>query len=1472
MNGNNSVSMRRYIICLFLPIVFFSLSGCAHIEEEHFEEQEFVTLTFKATMEDSQTKNTLGGSADDPFRSLYWLPTDEIAVYTWNSSYAKFTNLNTENSAVADFIGEGMDKDWNYAVYPYSAVVDWGLEPYYVPRINVPVKQVYAENTFATDMFPMVAKAFRGEPFQFKNLCGLLVVNLKGEENVKSIALAAYDQNGSLAKIAGTYNVNLEFEDVPVLANATDIVQGTMIEMDCGEGVQLNASEPTNFHFVLAPGEYSRIAVIVTTVDGRIMVKEGRNPLTIRRSEWISAGTLQYAESVSIDLSEIGHSNCYIVPKSGLYSFDADVTGNGEYGLVPGSTFSSRNTAISPVSAEILWEDRTGMISSVTLKDNKISFIATGQEGNALIAAKAADGEILWSWHIWSTDQPEEQVYVNDRGTFTMLDRNIGATRNDRGTGEEWRESQGMRYQWGRKDPFGQTVGSYRTDLYNRISAQLSLDESIQYPKSFVQNNTPWTAEMDYNLWSKNQKTIYDPCPVGYRVPPMDVWRGFTVDGENADRRSEMNVSGSFDYGWNFIYDGTSTAWYPTSYHISTWGDFYESEYEGHYWSVGDQDTYWKSYFRFYYSVYSDNPDFNCSIEFNQTHEVSNALAVRCMKDEGHVDTSYPTVKVMDVVDVTSESAVVVASVTDEGVSEVTERGIIWGLDDNLTVDLGNKVVADVAGGGEYRTTLAGLQNATIYYVRPYAINSRGLSYGKVSSFRTTYAGEANNLSAYGTSNCYIVDPAYCKHYINGSVKGSGYESIGSVESVEVLWETNGYGMKTDPGTVIFDVTLKDGNIYFYTNGVEGNVLVASKDAMGTILWSWHIWVTDAPAEQLYNGYYWVLDRNIGAVSAEEGTGEQWKLSCGLPFQRGRKDPFVAGTFTETYAYYSMEEAIANPTVYDSGWDYNNYTWSWSEKTIYDPCPVGYRVAVNNVWSGISRAGTDNGHGVYFYFDNDPSTRYWYPFQANHRTDYIEYRSSGRLATVDSGYYWTADNNYNSSQSYAQVRCMKDEGYVDMSYPIVGLTSIDGISSTGANLYAEITNTGIAEITSRGFIWGTSDDLSLTSGTKVDCGSGSGEFNTSLDGLSHSTRYYVRAYATNERGTSYSDVKSFYTPFEGDAVNLSRNGTANCYIVPVAYSDYIFDASVKGNSDESVGAIASAEVLWETRNTSSAIEVGDVIETVSLDGNNVRFRLPFDPVPGNALIAVKDAMGTILWSWHIWVVDFDPVATQQTYNSGAVMMDRNLGALNSEFGNYIMGDYSAYGLYYQWGRKDPMILSGQVAPTNAIGVHDNQYNGSYAFDAICNSIDYTYSHPTDFYDDINWNGDTSLWGIRKAINDPCPVGWRVPDLEVWNDWQDVSFPENTYCLYAPEDYSSPAAYYPRGGYGDSSSTWPNAFLTYGYYWSTTRDQQARMQNARYDRVKDIDVSNKASVRCMKDIGADKPGNSDDYIVDDEYEW
>lgn len=1064
MNGSKRMSMKRYIKYLFVPVVLSAAASCMQIEEEQLDEKELVQLTFEAVMEGDQTKTSLGGEVGDSHRNLNWLPADEIAVYNYDWNYSRFTNLNKETSEMANFTGEGVERDTYYAAYPYSLVNSWGGS-WNELRMNIPLTQPYAKNTFATDVNPMVAKAERNEVLEFKNLCGLLVVNLKGSEKVKAVSLAAYDETGMLAKIGGTYFVDMKYETEPALTVINDGMyetsQGNMITMDCGEGVQINPSVATSFHFVLAPGTYSRISVLVTTVDGKIMIKEGRNPLTIRRAEFVNAGALQYAESVSVDLSEIGSANCYIVSKAGAYSIDADKIGIGEFGLVEGATFHTANTTISPSSAELLWEDRNGVITAVSYKDKRISFLATGQEGNAVIAAKDAGGNIVWSWHIWVTDQPQEQVYVNDKGTFTMLDRNIGATRADRGTGEEYRQSVGVYYQWGRKDPYAQ-------NKYTSANTQLSIAESIQLPTTVASGNYPWAKNWDRNFWNTSQKTIYDPCPVGYRVPPKDVWYGFSNTGENVDRIADMNVSGSFDYGLNFYYDGTNTTWYPVN---------------------------------------------------------------------GYIDS-----------------------------------GGSWCTMDNT-------------------------------------------------------------------------------------------------------------------------------------------------------------------------GYMWSAENDGGSYSS---------------FLR--------------YYYYSLLEAAL------------------------------------------------------IIKDQSNPTFYGYP-----------------------------------------VRCMKDEGHVDTSYPTVKITAINNITSTGATIVSRVTDEGISGVTERGIVLGTSADVTKETGEVKTSGTGSGEYSIALTDLAHSTRYYARAYAVNERGISYSEAKSFYTPYEGNAVNLSKEGTANCYIVPPVYSEYVFDAGVKGNSEESVGSIASVEVLWETRNDRNTINVGDVIESAFVEGTNVHFTLPFDPKPGNALIAVKDALGTILWSWHIWVVDFDPEQTQCKYISGAVMMDRNLGSLN-----VIPGDLGSFGLMYQWGRKDPFVGIGitwdeswqraYTAPSDAISY---QY-----YDSSNDTIENAVKNPTIIYNDARWSEATDLWGYKKTRYDPCPVGWRVSDRSAWEGIVRSGDIHADY-ITIPEPYSIPETYIPTVGYSDGSVDIWN-LSTSAYFWMTTRGDNIEMdyQSDYYFYNREVDWM--YSVRCMKD-DSNKDGSNEGYTGSD-YEW
>lgn len=237
--------------------------------------------------------------------------------------------------------------------------------------------------------------------------------------------------------------------------------------------------------------------------------------------------------------------------------------------------------------------------------------------------------------------------------------------------------------------------------------------------------------------------------------------------------------------------------------------------------------------------------------------------------------------------------------------------------------------------------------------------------------------------------------------------------------------------------------------------------------------------------------------------------------------------------------------------------------------------------------------------------------------------------------------------------------------------------------------------------------------------------------------------------------------------------DLSASGTANCYIVP-ATGKYKFKASVKGNSNESVGVPAYAEVLWESYGTSTSLSAGQLVRSVSLLGNYVYFEAAY--ARGNAVIAVKNSSGTILWSWHIWICEgFDPKTSAQKYNNNAgTVMDRNLGATAAT-----VGDVRALGLLYQWGRKDPFpggnaLVGNQQSPSTLSSWPDTKSSSTTG------TFSYAVQHPTTFIKENEYNHDwyytgnsstdDTRWqtsGKTKGLYDPCPAGWRVPDGELW---------------------------------------------------------------------------------------------------------
>lgn len=324
------------------------------------------------------------------------------------------------------------------------------------------------------------------------------------------------------------------------------------------------------------------------------------------------------------------------------------------------------------------------------------------------------------------------------------------------------------------------------------------------------------------------------------------------------------------------------------------------------------------------------------------------------------------------------------------------------------------------------------------------------------------------------------------------------------------------------------------------------------------------------------------------------------------------------------------------------------------------------------------------------------------------------------------------------------------------------------------------------------------------------------------------------------------------------ASDLSADGTANSYLVPSA-GTFKFKADVKGNSTLVLNEVpVSAEVLWETFNTEQVPETGSIVRNVRFKEGYVFFETTGNP--GNALIAVKDANGTILWSWHIWATPYNPETEFDTYtDSGAEMMNRNLGALSNT-----PGDALANGLLYQWGRKDPFLGSCSTdQSTTSAAVPEGVANQMVSRTGETGNVDYATKHPTHFIkaDNLDWmsSPDYTLWASDKTQYDPCPPGWKVPSASVYANWQNVSYDYTNHGVLFGAPYSSPATWYPFSGqiFGELSDVGDRFD-----HWTVTHDGASAVSphagSDYFNLTSYYDMSSIGqSVRCVRESYQDK---------------
>ncbi|MBQ3595781.1 MAG: DUF1566 domain-containing protein [Bacteroidales bacterium] len=185
--------------------------------------------------------------------------------------------------------------------------------------------------------------------------------------------------------------------------------------------------------------------------------------------------------------------------------------------------------------------------------------------------------------------------------------------------------------------------------------------------------------------------------------------------------------------------------------------------------------------------------------------------------EEEEAELTPPTVITSEVIDITETTAVSGGNVTDDGGATVTARGICWSISQNPTLDDNDGMTTDGNGTGTFTSDLTNLKERTTYYVRAYATNEKGTSYGDEISFTTEEEEEEGCEPDGEIAGHYYVDlglPSGVK-WATCNVGASSPEDYGDYfawgetsPKAEYSWEnsvTNGEQMSDISGDAQYD-------------------------------------------------------------------------------------------------------------------------------------------------------------------------------------------------------------------------------------------------------------------------------------------------------------------------------------------------------------------------------------------------------------------------------------------------------------------------------------------------------------------------------------------------------------------------------------------------------------------------------------------------------------------------------------------
>ena len=479
---------------------------------------------------------------------------------------------------------------------------------------------------------------------------------------------------------------------------------------------------------------------------------------------------------------------------------------------------------------------------------------------------------------------------------------------------------------------------------------------------------------------------------------------------------------------------------------------------------------------------------------------------------------------------VDSIAAVSGGNVTDDGGMPVTTRGVCWSTSSNPTISLATRNNNATGGLGLYTNKIVGLSPGTKYYVRAYAINSKGEAYGNLDSLTTmvvkptisnvvmsdlTNNSGVSNAIVTNDGGAPVTDRGFCWNTTGNPTLADNPSSLGSgigviKDTIRDLndtptyyiraYATNSFGTGYSPTITSFrlcpasfDITHAEG-----LNGAPVSKTVRYHSISTSIGGKSACWLT----------------QNLGADRQAASIAETADDAAGWYWQFNR---------IQGYKHDGTTRTPSTPWVTSIS---ENSNWLPSN----DPCALllgnGWRIPTMTEWTNAVTSMGALGQSPYA----SPLKLHYGGFleasnaSLSSRGSWSQAWSSTAISSTTASYIDFGNNGtlrmFPNNKWYGfSVRCIRDS--LVITKPSVSKVALLNMNNTGVDLKASVTPDGGSPVTARGFCWNTTGKPTI-SDNPIALGDGVGIITTTLSGLKEGPTYYVRAYAINSAGVSYS--------------------------------------------------------------------------------------------------------------------------------------------------------------------------------------------------------------------------------------------------------------------------------------------------------------------------------------------------------------